>query len=109
MAADYGRFAQWAKSASQGTLSQNKQRQTSFFSAVPEPVTSGPVKKHTPSASKRRRTRLKPLPPNAAAARDEGPRLLPLSPGKDQTGLEHFLQLADVALGRKKRDRDRLP
>jgi len=44
-----------------------------------------------------------------AEARDEGPRLLPLTPGKDQTGLEHFLQLADVALGRKKRDRDRLP
>jgi hypothetical protein len=79
------------------------------FSAVPEPVTSGPVKKRTPSAPKRRPTRLKPLPPNTAEARDEGPRLLPLTPGKDQTGLEHFLQLADVALGRKKRDRDRLP
>lgn len=103
-----GRFAQWAKSASQGTLSENKQRQTSF-SAVSEPVTSGPVKKRTPSAPKPRRARLKPLPPNTAAARDEGPRLLPLTPGKDQTGLEHFLQLADVALGRKKRDRDRLP
>jgi len=56
-----------------------------------------------------RRPRLKPLPPNAPAARDEGPRLLPLAPGKDQTGLEHFLRLADIALGRKKRDRDRLP
>ena len=42
-------------------------------------------------------------------ARDEGPRLLPLNPIKEQTGLEHFLRLADIALGRKKRDRDRLP
>jgi hypothetical protein len=64
-------------------------------------------RKSTPRAAKR--PRLKPLPPNAPAARDEGPRLIPLTPGKDQTGLEHFLRLADVALGRKKRDRDRLP
>ncbi|HSB76530.1 MAG TPA: hypothetical protein VLC12_12825 [Terriglobales bacterium] len=52
---------------------------------------------------------MRALPPNAPAARDEGPRLLPLSPSKDPSGLEHFLRLADVALGRKKRDRDRLP
>jgi hypothetical protein len=67
------------------------------------------VKKRTSTSPKAKRTRLKPLPPNTAAARDEGPRLIPLTPGKDQTGLEHFLRLADVALGRKKRDRDRLP
>ena len=70
---------------------------------------SGPVKKRNSSVPKTKRAQLKPLPPNAPAARDEGPRLLPLTPGKDQTGLEHFLRLADVALGRKKRDRDRLP
>jgi hypothetical protein len=67
------------------------------------------VKKRKSNNSRAKRMRLKPLPPNAPAARDEGPRLLPLMPGKDQTGLEHFLRLADVALGRKKRDRDRLP
>jgi hypothetical protein len=67
------------------------------------------VKKRNATAPKKKRARLKALPPNAAAARDEGPRLLPLTPGKDPTGLEHFLRLADVALGRKKRDRDRLP
>jgi hypothetical protein len=67
------------------------------------------VKKSKSAAGKAKGPRLKALPPNAPAARDEGPRLLPLTPGKDQTGLEHFLRLADVALGRKKRDRDRLP
>lgn len=68
-----------------------------------------PVTKRNPKTPKKKRARLKPLAPNTAAARDEGPRLLPLTPGKDQTGLEHFLRLADIALGRKKRDRDRLP
>ncbi|MGE5206347.1 MAG: hypothetical protein ACM3PW_12090 [Chlamydiota bacterium] len=67
------------------------------------------MKKRKPTPPKAQGPRLKPLPPNAPSARDEGPRLLPLTPGKDQTGMEHFLRLADVALGRKKRDRDRLP
>lgn len=67
------------------------------------------MKKRKPTPPKAKGARLKPLPPNAPSARDEGPRLLPLTPGKDQTGMEHFLRLADVALGRKKRDRDRLP
>ena len=67
------------------------------------------MKKRKSRPGKTKGPRLKPLPPNAPAARDEGPRLIPLTPGKDQTGLENFLRLADVALGRKKRDRDRLP
>lgn len=107
MAAGWRGFAQWAKFALQGTLFKNLQAQAGFR-ATPEP-SPGPVKKRNATAPKKKRARLKPLPPNAAAARDEGPRLLPLTPGKDQTGLEHFLRLADVALGRKKRDRDRLP
>jgi len=61
------------------------------------------------SPPKPKGARLKALSPNTAAARDEGPRLIPLTGGKDHTGLEHFLRLADVALGRRKRDRDRLP
>ncbi|HSB74520.1 MAG TPA: hypothetical protein VLC12_02660 [Terriglobales bacterium] len=67
------------------------------------------MKKRKSTRAKAKGSRLKALPPNAPAARDEGPRLIPLMPGRDQTGLEHFLRLADVALGRKKRDRDRLP
>ncbi|HKW66214.1 MAG TPA: hypothetical protein VJP04_02925 [Terriglobales bacterium] len=67
------------------------------------------MKKRKPTSPKPKGPRLKALPPNTAAARDEGPRLIPLTGGKDNTGLEHFLRLADVALGRRKRDRDRLP
>ena len=72
------------------------------------------MKKRKPTPPKRqgpqlKGPQLKALPPNAPAARDEGPRLIPLTGGKDHTGLEHFLRLADVALGRRKRDRDRLP
>ncbi|HET7748384.1 MAG TPA: hypothetical protein VFK81_03320 [Terriglobales bacterium] len=67
------------------------------------------MKKRKSTPPKPQGSRLKALPPNAPAARDEGPRLIPLAGGKDHTGLEHFLRLADVALGRRKRDRDRLP
>jgi len=44
------------------------------------------------------------LPPDAAAARDEGPRLLPLDDGvvKEPSRLEHYLELADAALGVRK-------
>jgi hypothetical protein len=73
--------------------------------ALPQALNASPVKKGKPTPPKAKVPRLKPLPPNAPAARDEGPRLLPLTAGKDQTGLEHFLRLADVALGRKRRDR----
>lgn len=78
------------------------------FRPAPGPNLS-PVKKRKATPAKAKAPRLKPLSPNAPAARDEGPRLIPLNPGKDQTGLEHFLRLADVALGRRKRDRNRLP
>jgi len=93
----------------QGTLSLNLGVCQFVVGQAPGPNSKAPVKKRKASASRTKSARLRPLPPNAPAARDEGPRLLPLTPGKDQTGLEHFLQLADVALGRKKRDRDRLP
>lgn len=41
------------------------------------------------------------LSPEQPAARDEGPRLIPLGPGKDAGvgRIEHYLELADKALG----------
>jgi hypothetical protein len=47
---------------------------------------------------------IKPLPPTSDAARDEGPRLLPLGPMPERTGLEHYLALADLALSQKKKN-----
>jgi len=42
------------------------------------------------------------IPPTAEAARDEGPRLLPLvDRSKEPSRLEHYLDLADTALGKK--------
>jgi hypothetical protein len=43
------------------------------------------------------------IPPTAEAARDEGPRLIPLSDrSKEPSRLEHYLELADRALGMKR-------
>ena len=42
------------------------------------------------------------IPPTAEAARDEGPRLIPLvDRAKEPSRLEHYLDLADTALGKK--------
>jgi hypothetical protein len=50
------------------------------------------------------RRKIKRLPPTAPAARDEGPRLLPLDETtKEPSRLEHYLDLADAALGLKKK------
>jgi hypothetical protein len=47
--------------------------------------------------------KVKRLPPTAAEARDEGPRLLPLADAaKEPSRLEHYLELADSALGTPK-------
>ena len=55
-----------------------------------------PYKKRNAKAA----TKIKRLPPSAAAARDEGPRLLPLADStKEPSRLEHYLELADSALG----------
>ena len=46
--------------------------------------------------------KVKKLPSTAPAARDEGPRLLPLGQApKEPSRLEHYLDLADAALGAK--------
>jgi hypothetical protein len=47
--------------------------------------------------------KLKPIPPSEPAARDEGPRLIPLADhSKEPSRLEHYLELADTALGLKR-------
>lgn len=48
---------------------------------------------------------LRPIPPEQPAARDEGPRLIPLDISKEPSRLEHYLDLADAALGLKRLDR----
>jgi hypothetical protein len=46
---------------------------------------------------------LQRLPPSSEAARDEGPRLIPLvDRSKEPSRLEHYLELADRALGLKR-------
>lgn len=50
--------------------------------------------------------RVELLPPTDDAARDEGPRLIPLEDRTHEPSrLEHYLDLADRALSLKKRDR----
>jgi len=53
-------------------------------------------------ARKSRTRKVKRLPPTAPSARDEGPRLLPLGERvSEPSKLEHYLDLADAALGVK--------
>ena len=55
---------------------------------------------------KRTKKRVELLPPTDDAARDEGPRLIPLGErAREPSRLEHYLDLADRALSLKKRDR----
>jgi hypothetical protein len=55
---------------------------------------------------KRMKKRVELLPPSDDAARDEGPRLIPLGDRtREPSRLEHYLDLADRALTLKKRDR----
>lgn len=59
-----------------------------------------------PREKKVTRKRVELLPPTAEAARDEGPRLIPLGDRtREPSRLEHYLDLADRALSLKKRDR----
>jgi hypothetical protein len=54
-------------------------------------------------ARKVRGKKLERIPPTSEAARDEGPRLIPLDePGKEPSRVEHYLDLADAALGVKR-------
>lgn len=57
------------------------------------------------SRGKKRKTqarKIKRLPPTEPSARDEGPRLLPLVDRvSEPSKLDHYLDLADAALGLK--------
>jgi hypothetical protein len=54
------------------------------------------------------RRRVQRIPPTADAARDEGPRLLPLHDhAKEPSRLEHYLDLADTALGLRAENKGR--
>lgn len=49
--------------------------------------------------------KLKAIPPSEPSARDEGPRLIPLDDrSKEPSRLEHYLELADTALGLKRKE-----
>jgi hypothetical protein len=51
---------------------------------------------------RKRKNRVVRIPPDRAEARDAGPRLLPLTqPSEEQTGLERYLYLADIALRKR--------
>jgi hypothetical protein len=64
-------------------------------------------KNSRPQGEKKRiKKRVELLPPTDDAARDEGPRLIPLGERtREPSRLEHYLDLADRALSLKKRDR----
>ena len=51
----------------------------------------------------RAKQRVKVVRPNKPEARDEGPRLLPLPDKLEQqdSKLEHYMKLADLALGKR--------
>jgi hypothetical protein len=50
--------------------------------------------------------KLNRIPPTEPAARDEGPRLIPLDQrSREPSRLEHYLELADTALGLKRSTR----
>ena len=61
----------------------------------------------TPKQGKVKPRKVERLPPTAAAARDEGPRLIPLEDRiSEPSRLEHYLDLADAALGVKRQNQN---
>jgi len=67
-----------------------------------QPRRRGKVK----NKNQKRRQILRPIPSTEPAARDEGPRLIPLDDrSKEPSRLEQYLELADTALGRKRAER----
>ena len=58
-------------------------------------------------SDKRRKANIERLPPSEPAARDEGPRLIPLEETSNEPSrLDHYLELADSALGRSEEKQD---
>jgi len=63
------------------------------------------LKRRRQQKTKTART-LNRIPPTEPAARDEGPRLIPLDQrSREPSRLEHYLELADTALGLKRSTR----
>lgn len=60
------------------------------------------MKKSKAKRDFRKSSKVTRLSPEKAAARDEGPRLIPLGPKKEQTPFQHYLELADAVLSPKK-------
>ena len=59
-------------------------------------------KKRRKAPAQSRTVKVQRIPPTAEAARDEGPRLIPLDePSKEASRMDHSLDLADTALGLK--------
>ena len=62
-----------------------------------------PRKPSVKGRAEKSKTQVQRIPPTAKAARDEGPRLIPLADrSKEPSRLEHYLELADRALGMKR-------
>jgi hypothetical protein len=58
---------------------------------------------HRKSSKRQKPRKLQRIPPSQPSARDEGPRLIPLDePAKEASRLDHYLELADMALGIKR-------
>ena len=51
------------------------------------------------SGGKTGKSRITKLTPSQAAARDEGPRLIPLRKPQETPKIDHWVELADKALG----------
>lgn len=59
-------------------------------------------------SGKKRKAVIERLPPSEPAARDEGPRLIPLDEKtKEPSRLDHYLELADSALGQSEEEQDK--
>ncbi len=57
-----------------------------------------PPKRKPKSGRRAKKPRITKLAPSQAAARDEGPRLIPLSKPQDPSKIDHWVELADKAL-----------
>lgn len=57
-------------------------------------------------ASVKARSKVERIPSTSESARDEGPRLIPLDQRlKEPSRLEHYLDLADTALGLRREEK----
>lgn len=70
-----------------------------LYNPPPSGKTPMTRKRSKPKAGRKsRKSRITKLAPNQAAARDEGPRLIPLRKPQDPPKIDHWVELADRAL-----------